>query len=167
MNTNQAQLLAGMANYIKGVDRVDYCQAPDVYFGRKDKGIDVDGCFIAHAMEGGFIEKSNLYDWTDRLRQLGSILFGITEEEMGEIVYIPITDYQAFDGSISYGRSIPSGADHFTACKELLDKYGYAHLLDKPDQLSGAEVVKQFLREEKVVRSQKNLKQFVVRESKA
>jgi len=147
MNIQQAQKLADIANYIRPIKKCN-----------KSHGIGtsshIPGCLMCNAVRGGLIEVSenrNRFDLDSVDFSNGfAAYFSVTEREAGAVLY--------HNHLISGDKT--TGENYYTACKALLVKYGYAHLLQTP----GAEYCKQFLREGIAVQSQDNLQEFVSRD---
>jgi len=131
MNQSQAQLLADIATEIRSVPLLDFSKNP------RTKG-DCPTCFYSNAIKKGF----------DSLRDRS----GVHEEAMSDF---GVTDHEAFfilgclyfgDEELSKIAEVGSplkrtGEYHYQACKLVLERYGYGHLLSETKALS----VKQIL----------------------
>jgi len=130
MNIVQAQQLADIANYIRPIKKCNKLHG----IGTSQ---DTPACLICNAIRGGFIDGN--------IRKV--------DFSCGFAAYFSVGTSEAmsvlFHNHLIWGEDT-TGENYYTACKELLTKYGYAHLLDKFEQTPGAEVVMEFLKKELV-----------------
>jgi len=119
-----AQLLADIANYIETVGECN------TVYGAIFSASTRPACVMCNAVRGGLIdlELGNKIDNSTSF----SKYFDVTWNEAHNVL---------FHGHEST-NPITTGENYYKACKELLDKHGYGHLLDK--QLSGSEIVNNF-----------------------
>jgi hypothetical protein len=133
MNLEQAKLLVKMAQHIK---EIPFCNTTNGVWLSDDR--EVPGCLICNAVRAGIITKEQNKEikrrhyWGIDHQEGFSPFFGCSVQEALKVI---------FHCHLRRTPGVTSGQNYYVAIRELLEVYGYGHLLEPAEVIPIRQII--------------------------